>query len=926
MEVSRRPRSLQALVSEARTRGVLRLEGFDFRNGLPTELRQLGNLRQLTVRECRLRDLPPWLEELEVLETLDLFQNNLRSIPEVLNRASSLKQLGLGRNSLSAGRYDLRNLVNLRSLDLGGNSLNDEFRLLTPISITCLSIASNDLSTLPDFVAEMGQLTHLYLWGNKFQHIESLRGGLPDLRVLELSMQGSIEHNGNNAAFDAELQADYLSHLVGSPSETYPFAISSWFSQAFPNLHSLCLGSRELERLPESLQGLRNLSLLSVPNNHLTALPPWLAEFSELRAVSVANNSLTDIGILRGLPALTVVNLVGNPLAVPPEILEAMRSRRDLDDYFERFEHSGSILNEAKVILVGEGSVGKTSLVRAFVGEPFRELEEKTAGIAITPWHPNPASHLRANIWDFGGQEIMHATHQFFMTKRSVYLLVIDCRQSEEQNRLEYWLKLIQSFSDNSPVLIVGNKADQGTLDIDRRGLMAKYPFILGVYETSCRDCRGVVSLQDALCSALSSLPHVNDQVPSAFFAVKQKLEEMTADFLSFGEYRNLCRTCGIQENATMELLVKFLHDLGTVLCFRDDPRLADTNILNPAWVTSGVYRILNSHLAAQRKGLLTWDDITSILDGPEYPEAQRPFIIDMMKKFELCFESESIFLVPDLLSKEEPDTGLWAGSLTFAVKYDVLPSSIISRLIVRLHTMISHQTIWRTGGVFAIDDCRALVRADREDGLLRISVDGPLKSRRGALTALRAEIRAIERTIPGLRSQELVVLDRSGLTVSYRHLQNLEEAGIETFIPEGSTDIASVAAVLDGIETSHDRVGVDVQVRQPLTRENGDTSEALSDPIPDSSKPWSHIQAIRLGVFLLISLICLMLTCAVCIKWVGPQFAAALTLIVAAVVIAAFFMLRSAGMISERGLLSGLRDVRLGRSSTLDSSDKVEG
>ena len=42
----------------------------------------------------------------------------------------------------------------------------------------------------------------------------------------------------------------------------------------------------------------------------------------------------------------------------------------------------------------------------------------------------------------------MHATHQFFLTKRSLYLLVLDSRLTQEENRVEYWLKIIQSFGE----------------------------------------------------------------------------------------------------------------------------------------------------------------------------------------------------------------------------------------------------------------------------------------------------------------------------------------------------------------------------------------------------------------------------------------------------------------------------------------------
>ncbi len=35
----------------------------------------------------------------------------------------------------------------------------------------------------------------------------------------------------------------------------------------------------------------------------------------------------------------------------------------------------------------------------------------------------------------------MHATHQFFLTKRSLYLLVLDARLGQDENRVEYWLE-----------------------------------------------------------------------------------------------------------------------------------------------------------------------------------------------------------------------------------------------------------------------------------------------------------------------------------------------------------------------------------------------------------------------------------------------------------------------------------------------------
>ncbi|WP_366558215.1 hypothetical protein [Okeania sp. SIO3B5] len=76
--------------------------------------------------------------------------------------------------------------------------------------------------------------------------------------------------------------------------------------------------------------------------------------------------------------------------------------------------------------------------------------EESTKGIKVNQWNFQITNQheFQMNIWDFGGQEIYHATHQFFLTKRSLYILVVDTRQ--ENTRFDYWLNIVELLSDNS--------------------------------------------------------------------------------------------------------------------------------------------------------------------------------------------------------------------------------------------------------------------------------------------------------------------------------------------------------------------------------------------------------------------------------------------------------------------------------------------
>jgi internalin A len=409
----------------------------------------------------------------------------------------------------------------------------------------------------------------------------------------------------------------------------------------------------------------------------------------------------------------------------------------------------------------------------------------------------------------------MHATHQFFLTKRSLYLLVLNARQDEDENRLEYWLKIIQSFGGTSPIIIVGNQVDQQPLDIDRRGLQTKYPQIQAIVETSCETGEGIDALRSLITQEVDALEHIYDPLPLSWFTLKQQLEAIEHDYIPYTEYQQLCNTQGITDDLSQTTLVGFLHDLGIVLNFCDDPRLEDTHVLNPQWVTNGVYRILNDNpLITEHRGILDRTHLTRILDRSRYPRSKHLFIIDMMRKFELCFDLDGChdqkFLLPDLLTKEEPYTGDWNDALPFQYHYKVLPTSIISRFIVRMNNTIHQHTYWRNGVVLAYENNIALIKADREDKKIFIRVTGTDNGRRRFLTVIRAQFAAIHQTIPGLDVDEKIpLLNYPDIEpIDYLHLLTLEELGETSFIPTGLKERISVQSLLDGIESVQERRG----------------------------------------------------------------------------------------------------------------------
>ncbi|MER7361791.1 COR domain-containing protein [Nonomuraea wenchangensis] len=927
-----KPSEIEAAFDRAQESAELVLDDIKNISKLFSRIRRLEHLKRLSLRACQLDFIPDFIAEFRSLEVLDLADNPLKVFPEKILTLTSLKGLGLNDTRISSIPAGISQLADLSSLDLSSNALR-----ALPISIgtlkklTYLNLGNNSLKTLPESFADLTNLAYLYLWGNNFSKFPEELRNLPRLRVLDLSRKGSYDCARESSTSNVRGQffpsdGVFLTRTTGLSSDGPPtnqdsrlHAVPAWLFNSLQKLEYLYLGSNKIRRLPQSINQLASLRELWIGNNDLTSVPDTLALLPHLQVVDISRNKLQswDINFLNG-DQFEYLDIRHNDLPFPPEVLDP-QAPQALFAFLSRTRHEASPLNEAKLLIVGEGTVGKTSLVKRLVSDKFDSRQAKTEGIDVTRWSiDTPNRTISVNIWDFGGQEIMHATHQFFLTKRSVYVLVVDCRQGDDQNRIEYWLKLIQSFSDGSPVILVGNKADQAPLDLDRRGLMKKYRNLVSIIPASCLTGNGISEIKEQLDDVVANLPHVSDLVPTSFFAVKHYLEDLDADFLPFSDYVRLCQDNDIVEAADQETLVSFLHDLGTVLCYRDDPRLADTNILNPSWVTGGVYQLLNSHLAAQHKGIISWEHVRHILNAEVYPPNRQSFIIDMMKKFELCYESDGVLLIPDLLTKEEPDTGSWLQSLHFEVDYDILPLSLICRLIVRMNSFISMGTVWRTGMVLSMDRSRALVRADREDSVLIIDIMGVEHTRRALLGAIRAELRVIEKTIPGIRAEERVPIpEHPGIWVPYKHLLELEAAGKETVVPQGLVHDFSIRRLLAGIEdsTSPDRVQVSIK------------STSTKNPQPEvqreETKPsaWSQRQAIGFGVFMVASLASIVGVTAAAYALAGGFAGTMLTLSFVAILSIGFFVLRSADRLSESNFMKGMQQIL----STFRSTKKTE-
>jgi hypothetical protein len=320
----------------------------------------------------------------------------------------------------------------------------------------------------------------------------------------------------------------------------------------------------------------------------------------------------------------------------------------------------------------------------------------------------------------------------------------------------------------------------------------------------------------------------------TSWFNVKMQLEAMTENFINIDKYKEMCTKEKITEKTDQDTLVDFLNDLGVILHFKDF-ELLDTHVLEPKWVTNAVYRIINSKELAACNGVLKLDLLEEILkkeaeDDYYYPPGRYRYIIDLMKKFELCYKiDKGTVLLPDL----EFDFD-YAGALKFVIDYDFLPKSFMPRFIVKMHKDIASELRWRTGVVLEDKAFRstAVIKADERDEKIYIYVDGEQK--RDYFSAILFTFRGINRSFEKLKAIEKVPLpDEPEITVSYKHLITLEKNGIEDFIPDGSEKEYNVKDLLGTIYVEKKTEEEILEILREL-KDKSDTEETLLQKAED--------------------------------------------------------------------------------------------
>ncbi|WP_255955284.1 leucine-rich repeat domain-containing protein [Streptomyces odontomachi] len=771
---------IQHRIAEAERTGVLDLSSMGITE-VPADVRALTSLKLLRLPGNRLSVLPDWIGDLTALETLDLAENGMLVLPESFGNLTALETLDLAGNELSVLPASFGDLTALEELDLAENGLSvlpESFGNLT--ALETLDLAENELSVLPDWIGDLTALGTLDLAENGLSVLPESLGNLTALEELDLSANGlSVlpESFGNLSALQTldlagnelsvlpesfgnltvlrtlDLEGNELSGLPESFGDLTALEtlylegnVLSALPESFGNLVDLAwldLSGNGLSVLPESFGNLTALQTLYLEENELSALPESIGDLTNLNMLVLSGNELSTLPVRIGsLDPLKTLNLERNPLTTPPP--EVVAAGLEAVKAFMAGLATASVRQWAsKVLLVGQGRAGKTSLLRALREEGFDPQEESTHGLRVTSLdmpHPDPALGgvtMNLSAWDFGGQEIYHATHQFFLSERSLFLLLWDAQVGWRESRLYYWLDMIKARAPKAPVVLVATHIGPRPPDFPLGDLQRAYPGMivksLGVDNATGR---GIDEVREAIGQSAAGLPLMGIRWPTTWLEAADAIRSHPENHIPTMGLHEIMAEHGVTHPAHQEGLATALHSLGDILYYPEEDELGDLVVLRPQWLTGYLSRVLDDPDSAVRAGggLFTRAHQRDL--WPDLDPGMRHHFLAMMERFDLSYRTNNptTSLVVELLPWDPPAyEPRWQAAqsthreLRLRYRLHTVPPGIPTWFIAREQRFASGLH-WRTGVLLQHPDGVhvALLTLDQHAKTAELAVRGP--------------------------------------------------------------------------------------------------------------------------------------------------------------------------------------------------------
>ena len=585
-----------------------------------------------------------------------------------------------------------------------------------------LDLQQNELSTIPQCILELPSIRELNLSYNKLKDLPDIPKWSSCLIVLDLSYNMLSTMPVNTAA-----PAIRALNIGNNSFRTVPICVCS-----FTTLHSLDLSD----------------------NPNISTLP---AEMGRL-------TNLTRLG-LRGLKRLR-----DPPRRVQSECKDCIR-------YLNSKLRCAKGFYRMKLMLIGLANRGKTTLVARLLGQDCGN--ESTVGVDVSDWLYKPSFGKKTfhfSIWDFAGQEEYYATHQCFLSQRSLYLLLFNLKHGDKSvQELKPWLNNIALRAPRSCVIIVGTHLDE--VADDERGEIAKLlQKVRDVASSYARNLQIVEVIPVGLSNRIENIGLLKEaiynhaanyrthdgllimgqKIPASYSALDKRLEVVQQQvrngtrepIMHFKEFKTMVQQMNladIQDDDELKTAVLFFTDVGTMLHYDDrSHNLHELYFIDPHWLCNMMSKVvtIKERNPFVRKGILHSKDIPFLFKDREFPWQYFEQYLTLLDRFEIALPLDNKrILIPSMLQDERPDFPEAEQSEEEPLYYRYIifnsadtPPGFWSRLLSRIMHSIRHI-------VYALDKT-SLDKNGGEEASLGLSTNPMTKSMNvNGLTSLATEV-----------------------------------------------------------------------------------------------------------------------------------------------------------------------------------------
>lgn len=580
-----------------------------------------------------------------------------------------------------------------------GNNLTDFLPETMPpgfwrtIKMYACSINKLEKLILSGKDVDMSSLVELYASHNQIRVVDTAIGYIANLRLLDLS-------------------ANQIERL---PTEVFSLV----------NLEVLDLGGNRINSIPSDIGALRKMKELYLDNNVLETLPFNLFLLEQLEILELQSNQLRKLpSTLATLTKLRIINLDDNPPLkdIPRPVL--LGGVNVLRNFLEETAQRGEYCFRTKLMIVGQENVGKTNLLRSLVkgasakekastiskateaGGTLRSVQRpqarrtntlisqdvlakemfQTSGKTLSTdgidiynihietdmvWEDQGAKreerkHLTFSVWDFAGQEIYYTTHSFFLTDRSIFVVVFNLLLGPENCRVDYWLNSVKARTPTAPIFLIGTHLDKVPSKSEALATMEKLEKkykktfkIRGSVCVSCESLENVETFIDQLLIAAKKEPYMGAKMPASYFALEdmclmeRRNKELlgVAPILTWEEVSLLARKSNFMKideskpdaqdafDAQLSVAIDVLHLLGSVVRFKESAAgLENYVILDPQWVTKIFATIITTKQNFVREGVIDVANLFTQLWRP-FPPKLHPLLLNLLESFEIVFK-----------------------------------------------------------------------------------------------------------------------------------------------------------------------------------------------------------------------------------------------------------------------------------------------